>query len=181
MMTGRAKGKAQQKLLREVAMEPRGTGMVAHWLDRNENGDVVFHGEKKDCVISDKVMKAFHRIAGNIIDTQIEYKPGQDGRWDVVPLPDGTPRIKFSIFEPDTIFILRSANHNVVELGLEATALAISECAMNWVANSAEQGGHLDAAFEAGHLYAALHEYIFHVRQSRLTSEEKLLIHRYND
>lgn len=86
-------------------------------------------------VIPVELIRAFGFIAGEIVDHQIEWTPGQEGRWegrwDVTFLPDGTPRIAFSLFPPSTQLTLRSANHSVVTLGLEAAALAISQCALN--------------------------------------------------
>ena len=46
-----------------------------------------------------ELLLTFGYIAGKIVDTQIDWKPRQIGRWNVAYLPDGkTPRIEFSLF-----------------------------------------------------------------------------------
>jgi hypothetical protein len=101
--------------------------------------------EKAASAVSTEVLLAFGYVAGKIVDTQIDWRPGQTGRWDVSYLPDGkTPRILFSLFPEGTILTLRSLNHSEVHLGLEAAALAISECAMNWVSCQAYEAGKHD-------------------------------------
>lgn len=130
--------------------------------------------------VSTELLLAFGYVAEKIVDTQIDWEPGQDGRWDVSLLPDGkTPRIKFSLFPKGTVCTLRSLNGNAVSVGLEAAALAISECAMNWVAFQAHESGKHDIGKTASLLYQRLHNYIGY--RSGLSVDEKLLIHRYND
>lgn len=129
-----------------------------------------------------ELLLAFGHIAGKIVDTHIDWKPGQTGRWDVAYLPDGkTPRIKFSLFPEGTILTLRSLNHGNVHLGLEAAALAISECAMNWVSYQAYEAGKHSIGETAALLYHRLHSYIWHNPKSGLFEHERTLIHRYND
>lgn len=128
-----------------------------------------------------ELTKAFGFIAGEIVDHQIEWKPGQDGRWDVTSLEDGTPRIEFSLFPFNTQLRLRSLNGNVVTLGLEAAALAISQCAMNWTSWQAAEAKKHGVGRLAAQLYGNLCFYIHRGRKSGLTGEERLLIHRYND
>lgn len=132
--------------------------------------------------VSTELLLAFGYVAGKIVDTQIDWKPGQTGRWDVAYLPDGkTPRIKFSLFSEGTILTLRSLNHNEVRLGLEAAALAISECAMNWVSYQAYETGKHNIGEAASLLYHKLHSYIWHHPKSGLSEHERTLINRYND
>lgn len=131
-----------------------------------------------------ELLAAFHRTAGQIIDTQIDYKPGQDGRWDI-PAPKDSPsgvyQIKFSIFPADTIFTLKSDNHNVVSLGLNAAALAISLVAWNWVEWQAHDAGRNDIAKQANKFWCDLMYFVFRSKKSGLTNEEQRLIHRYID
>jgi hypothetical protein len=97
-------------------------------------------------------LAAFHHVAGHIIDSQIDYKPGQYGRWDISAPKDsssGVSQIKFSIFRADTIFTLKSENHSVVSLGLNAAALAIGLVAWNWVEWQAHDAGRNDIAKQA--------------------------------
>lgn len=140
-------------------------------------------GEKHaKTAVSTELLLAFGYIAGKIVDTQIDWKPGQTGRWDVAYLPDGkTPRIKFSLFPKDTILTLRSLNRSEVHLGLEAAAFAISESAMNWVSCQAYEAGKQSIGETAALLYHRLHSYIWHNPKSGLSEHERTLIHRYND
>ena len=132
--------------------------------------------------VSTELLLAFGYIAGRIVDTQIDWKPGQIGRWDIAYLPDGeTPRIEFSLFPEDTVLTLRSLNNSNVHLGLEAAALAISECAMNWVSYRAYEAGKHHIGEAAALLHGRLHSYIWHNPKSGLSEQEKILIHRYND
>jgi hypothetical protein len=132
--------------------------------------------------VSTELLLAFGYIAGRIVDTQIDWKPGQIGRWDVAYLPDGeTPRIEFSLFPEGTIITLRSLNHSEVHLRLEAAALAISECAMNWVSYQAYEAGKHQIGETAALLYHRLHNYIWYNPKSGMTEHERILIHRYND
>jgi hypothetical protein len=129
---------------------------------------------------------AFGKIAGQIVDTQIEWQPGQNGRWYVAREGDvstslSEPRILFADFPPDTKLRLRSLNGSVVTLGLYAASLAISECAINWVAAQAAQYGNDFMSKLAAKYYEQLHYYIHRSRNSGLSNEEKQLIHRYND
>jgi hypothetical protein len=138
--------------------------------------------EKAASAVSTELLLAFGCVAGKIVDTQIDWKPGQVGRWDVSYLPDGkTPRIRFSLFPKSTILTLRSLNHSEVRLGLEAAALAISECAMNWVSYQAYEAGKHDIGEAAAVLHGRLHSYIWHHPKSGLSEQERILIHRYND
>ena len=131
-----------------------------------------------------ELLAAFHHVAGQIIDTQIDYKPDQNGRWDV-PAPTDSPsglyQIKFSIFPTDTIFTLKSNNHNVVSLGLNAAALAISLVAWNWVEWQAHDAGRNEIAKQASKVWSDLMYFAFRSQKSGLTNEEKLLIHQYID
>jgi len=141
-------------------------------------------GRKKQAAsgITKELLVAFGYMAGKIVDTLIDWKPGQEGRWDVAYLPDGkSPRIKFSLFPDGTVLTLRSLNGNMVNLGLEAAALAISECAMNWVSYQAYEAGNHDIGKAAAQHYYRLHRYIWNDPKSGLTEDEKILIHRYND
>ncbi|HEV2402199.1 MAG TPA: hypothetical protein VGS27_35045 [Candidatus Sulfotelmatobacter sp.] len=132
--------------------------------------------------VSTELLLTFGYIAGKIVDTQIDWKPGQTGRWDVAYLPDGkTPRIEFSLFPEGTILTLRSLNHSEADLGLEAAALAISECAMNWVSHQAYEARMPHIGETAALLYHRLHNYIWYNPESGLTEQEKILIQRYND
>ena len=132
--------------------------------------------------ISTELLLAFGYIAGTIVDTQIDWKPGQIGRWNVAYLPDGeTPRIEFSHFSEGTILALRSLNHSEVQLGIEAAGLAISECAMNWVSHQAYEAGKHHIGETAALLYHRLHSYTGYDPKSGLTEHERILIHRYND
>ena len=129
-----------------------------------------------------ELLLTFGYIAGKIVDTQIDWKPGQIGRWNVAYLPDGkTPRIEFSLFPEGTILTLRSLNHCEVHLGLEAAALAISECAMNWVSYQAYEAGKHYIGETAALLYHRLNNYISYDPKSGLTEQERILIQRYND
>jgi hypothetical protein len=131
-----------------------------------------------------ELLAAFHDIAGQIIDTQIGYKPGQNGRWDIPApkkSPSGVHQIEFSIFPADTIFTLKSANHNVVSLGLKAAALAISLVAWNWVEWQAHDAGRNDIAKQANKFSCDLMYFVFRSKKPALTSEEQHLIHRYID
>jgi len=81
MMTGRAKGKRQGR------------------------GIIVVENPLPTVLFAPQLIAAFHNSAGNIVDTQIEWKPGQDGRWDIPPIKDcpaDAPQIKFSGFAPET-------------------------------------------------------------------------------
>ena len=130
--------------------------------------------------ISKELLLAFGYMAGKIVDTLIDWKPGQEGRWDVAHLPDGkSPRIKFNLFPNGTVLTLRSLNGNVVNLGLEAAALAISECAMNWIAFQAYDAGEQEIGKTASLLYQRLHKYIHY--RSGLSADEKLSIWRSHD
>jgi hypothetical protein len=166
MMTGRAKGKRQANdgSLRPIHAED-GFGLPL-------------------MALAPELLAAFHHIAGQIIDHQIVYKPGQNGRWDIAApkdSPSGIHQIKFSIFPTDTIFTFKSANHNVVQLGLNAAALAISLCAWNWVMWSANDAGSTAAAKQAQKYYEKLHYHIFRSRHSALSEVDKRQIVRYID
>jgi hypothetical protein len=131
-----------------------------------------------------ELLAAFHDIAGQIIDTQIDYKPGQNGRWDIPApkkSPSGVHQIEFSIFPADTIFTLKSANHNVVSLGLKAAALAISLVAWNWVSWQAHDAGKTAFAQQADANYRHLLQFVFHNGKSPLTPQEQMLIRQYAD
>ena len=137
--------------------------------------------EKATSAVSTELVLAFGYVAGEIVDTQIDWKPGQTGRWDVAYLPDGkTPRIKFSLFPEGTVLSLRSLNHSNFHLGLEAAALAISECAMNWVSYQAYEAGKHHIGEAAALMFHRLHNHIWS-RESELTKEEMVLIYRFND
>ena len=138
--------------------------------------------EKTTTAVSTELLLAFGYMAGKIVDNHIDWKPGQVGRWDVAYLPDGeTPRIQFSLFPEGTVLTLRSLNHSKVDLGLEAAALAISECAMNWVSCQAYEAGKHSIGETAALLCHRLHSYIWHNPNSGLTEHERTLIYRYND
>jgi hypothetical protein len=131
-----------------------------------------------------QLIAAFHNSAGNIVDAQIEWKPDQDGRWDIPPIKDcpaDAPQIQFSGFAPETTLTLRSANHNVVELGLNPAALAISLVAWNWVMWSATDAGNTVAAKQAQKYYEKLRCHIFGSRHSALSEIQKQEIARYID
>jgi hypothetical protein len=140
------------------------------------------HRKQPKSAVNTELLLAFGNIAGKIVDTQIDWKPGQIGRWDVTYLPDGkTPRIEFSLFPEGTVLTLGSLNHCEVHLGLEAAALAISECAMNWVSYQAYEGGKHHIGETAALLYHRLHNYIWYHPKSGLNEHERILIQRYND
>jgi hypothetical protein len=126
------------------------------------------------------VVRHFGEVAGYIVDTQIKWRPGQNGRWQITYLADGTPRIQFTGFRAGASLMLKSLNGNCVRLGLEAAALAISECAMNWTSSHAEGSGAFGSAEEASTFYLSLHRYIAG-EESGLTHKEKNLIRWYND
>jgi hypothetical protein len=93
----------------------------------------------------------------------------------------GVHQIKFSIFPADTIFTLKSANHNVVSLGLNAAALAISLVAWNWVEWQAHDAGKHDFAKHADAIYKQLFHVVFHRSNSPVTRQEQVLIRQYMD
>ena len=131
-----------------------------------------------------ELLAAFHNVAGRIIDTQIDYKPGQNGRWDIPApkkSPSGVHQIEFSIFPEDTIFTLKSANNNVVSLGLNAAALAISLVAWNWVSWQAHDAGKAAFAQQADAIYRHLLQFVFHSGKSTVTRQEQILIRQYAD
>jgi hypothetical protein len=120
----------------------------------------------------------------DIIDTQIEYKPGQDGHFVIQKAkdsPTATPLVKFEGFAPDSIFTLASLNRTHVELGLNASALAISSCAMCWLSSALVQEGRMEAARLALDHYHKLQHFIFKGRKSGLTQTERERIYAYND
>ncbi len=130
------------------------------------------------------LLMAFRHVAGQIVDRQIEWTPGQNGRWDIPALqdtPSGVPQIKFSGFPAETILTLRSANHSVVKLGLDAAALAISVVAWNWVVFQSFEAGKHDYGRKAEEYFKALHYHIFRSRKSGVTKDEEISIHRYID
>jgi hypothetical protein len=128
-------------------------------------------------------LKLYH-IAGGIIDTQIRYKPGQDGRFVIQKAKEsltGTPLVKFEGFAPYTIFTLASLNRTHLELGLSASALAVSSCAMNWLSSAFVQEGRMEAARLTLDYYHKLQRFIFKGRKSGLTQTERERIYAYND
>ena len=166
MMTGRAKGKRQANYGSPKPIQAEdGFGVPV-------------------LASAPELLAAFHHTAGQIIDRQIDYKPGQNGRWDI-PAPkdssSGVHQIKFSSFPADTIFTLKSNNNNVVSLGLNAAALAISLVAWNWVEWQAHDAGRKDMAKQANKFWSDLMYFVFRSKKSGLTKEEQLLIHRYID
>lgn len=126
----------------------------------------------------------FRHVVGQIVDRQIEWVPGQNGRWDISPAeysPAGVPQIKFSGFPAETILTMRSANHNVVKLGLDAAALAISLVAWNWVIFHAFEAGRHEYGRKADEYFKKLQYHIFRSRKSGLTDADQFSIHRYID
>lgn len=131
--------------------------------------------------MSGLVLLTFAEYVNRIVESQIEWEPGQNGRWDVTYLEDGTPRIAFSGFADGTVLALHSLNGNTVKLGLEAAALAISQCAMNWVMFHAFEQERHDIGRQADRFFHRLTSHIHHSRKSNVTSDEKRLIYRFND
>jgi len=130
--------------------------------------------------MSGLVLLTFAEYVNRIVESQIEWEPGQNGRWDVTCLEDGTPRIAFSGFAEGTVLTLHSLNGNTVKLGPEAAALAISQCAMNWATFHAFEQERHDLGRQADGFFCRLTFHIFHSRKSGVTSDEKLLIFRFN-
>lgn len=130
--------------------------------------------------MSGLVLLTFAEYVNRVIESEIEWEPGQNGRWDVTYLEDGTPRIAFSGFAEGTVLTLQSLNGNRVKLGLEAAALAISQCAMTLATFHFYERERHDLGRLADGFFCRLTFHIFHSGKSGVTSDEKLLIFHFN-
>jgi hypothetical protein len=126
------------------------------------------------------VMQNFYEVAGKLIDTQIQWTPEQQGRFDVVLLPDNkTPVVEFHQFPEGTMLRLKHPLAGSVTLGLKAAAAAISYVAMNRVIWAAHEAGKTEASQVADGYWNAIGKYIFHTRT--FGKDEQLCIRRYAD
>jgi hypothetical protein len=124
------------------------------------------------------VMRAFVNLAEQVIDQQVRWKPGQDGRWEVIDV-HGTPVIEFKDFPEDTVLRMRSANGQVAEMGLKAAGYAFSEAAMNWTMWKLHDAGREDLSVIADQWWRGIRGRIHNTCD--LVKDEQRLICWYND
>jgi hypothetical protein len=128
----------------------------------------------------ERAVWGFGELAGRIVDNQIVWEPGQQGRWELAFLPNSALVIEFHDFPDDTILTLKSLNGTTVRLGLKAAAAAISQCAMGWNENQACEAGLLEVGKRANVWFHKITQFI-HGRNGNFTHDERRFIYRYND